>query len=33
MGKRSLHLEGTFDIPCIGARLERLCTAPERRRW
>jgi hypothetical protein len=32
MGTRTIHLEGTFDIPCIGDQLERLCTAPERRR-
>jgi hypothetical protein len=31
-GTRSIHVEGSFDIPCVGDQLERLCTAPERRR-
>lgn len=33
LGKRTIHLEGSFDIPCVGETLEKLCTAPERRRY
>jgi hypothetical protein len=33
MGTRTIHLEGTFDIPCVGDQLEKRCTAPERRRY
>jgi hypothetical protein len=33
IGTRTIHIEGTFDIPCAGGSLEMLCTAPERRRY
>jgi len=28
LGTRSMHIEGTFDLPCHGTRFEAACQAP-----